>query len=170
MENIGIVRRVDDLGRVVIPKEMRNALRIKNGDCLEAFLENEKIILVKKDVMGDRFNIFNPVLNSLSNILNINILITDTDKVLSVYGKDLKDFLNKKIDNMIYNYIINRNKTIGNDKQLFLSNTNYIISPIIINGDAIGSIIFVRTDKKINSLDEFCMNFIENLFLCNLEV
>lgn len=170
MENIGISRRVDELGRVVVPKEMRNLLRIKPGDCLEAYLDNEKIILVKQELISKSFDVISPILESYSKILDVDILITSMDKIVKSNGKNLKELENKKINNYIYQCIVGRKKELQNNKTLFLENINYIINPIVINGDAIGSIIYIKQKDKITEFDELNVKVIENLFHNSLEV
>ena len=66
MQTTGIVRRVDELGRIVVPKEIRNNLRIKKGDCLEFFLEDGKIILTKHDVF-DKINSVQTLIDIVSS-------------------------------------------------------------------------------------------------------
>ena len=170
MENIGIIRRVDDLGRIVIPKEMRKILRIKSGDCLEAFFDNEKIVLLKHDLIGKHFNIIGPILNSYADVLNIDILITDTDKIISAFGKNNNEFENAKIDKYIYQCILNRKKVVECNKILLSKKSNYIIKPIIINGDAIGSVIFIKEKDTIKEIDSINIDILVNIFTNSLEV
>ena len=170
MNNIGIKRRVDELGRIVIPKEIRTYLGIKPGDWVDAYLDNEKIFLVKHDSISKNHGILNTVLNTYSKLLNIDILITNTNKIIEVYGKRYNAFKNKKITNYIYQTIENRKKVVEESKKLFSNNSNYIICPIIVNGDAVGSIIFIREEENINEIDKMSISVIENLFINNLEV
>jgi len=170
MENIGMIRRIDNLGRLVIPKEIRNVLGIRSGDCIEIYTNNEKIILKKHNQFERIFYIINPILVSISKILNLDILITDTDKVLKSYGKNNSLFLNKKIDNFVYDNIVSRKIVIEQNKKLFIDNINYIINPLIANGDALGSIIFLKTENKITKNDEIAMKIIDNIFVNNLEL
>ena len=105
MEASGIVRRVDDLGRIVIPKEIRSNLRIKSGECLEIYTVDDKIFLKKQDMISKYTDYFEKMLEAFSKTLKINILLTDTDKVIFGLGEGSSIYLNKELDNTIYNII-----------------------------------------------------------------
>ena len=90
MEASGIVRRVDDLGRIVIPKEIRSNLRIKSGECLEIYTVDDKIFLKKQDMISKYTDYFEKMLEAFSKTLKINILLTDTDKVIFSLGEGIR--------------------------------------------------------------------------------
>ena len=95
MKATGIVRRIDDLGRVVIPKEIRRTLRIREGDPLEIFTDREgEIILKKYSPIGELGTMAKLYAESLSQALGCTVCITDTDQIVAVSGagkKDLQD-------------------------------------------------------------------------------
>ncbi len=170
MENIGLLRRVDDLGRIVIPKEMRNVLRIKSGDSIEMFLDNDKIYLIKKEVFKNELSNVDFILNVICNVLSVTIAITDTDKYIGIYGNDniIKKY--EKITENIYKIIIKRQNQVKGKTNIFGINYHTIISPIIVNGDALGSIIIFKKENEINDKDELCIEILKKIFLNNLEV
>ena len=106
MKATGIVRRIDDLGRVVIPKEIRRTLRIREGDPLEIFTDREgEVILKKYSPIGELGTLAKMYAESLAQTLDCTVCITDTDQVVAVSGsgkKDLQDqFIGKEMENVL---------------------------------------------------------------------
>lgn len=92
MKATGIVRRIDDLGRVVIPKEIRRTLRIREGDPLEIFTDREgEIILKKYSPIGELGTLAKIYAESLSQTLGCTVCITDTDQVVAASGSGKKN-------------------------------------------------------------------------------
>lgn len=161
MKATGVVRRIDELGRIVIPKEIRRNLRIKNGDNIEIYTDaNENIILKKYSIfkqLGDFAQNFTDAMNSF---LKHNIIITDTDNVIAISG-DLKDkYLNKEISEDLMVSIKRRNnilekhpKKIKIIKDEEIEGT-YVINMVYINGDVVGLVIILSTDSQMTELEE----------------
>lgn len=161
MKATGVVRRIDELGRIVIPKEIRRNLRIKNGDNVEIYTDaNENIILKKYSIfkqLGDFAQNFTDAMNSF---LKHNIIITDTDNVIAISG-DLKDkYLNKEISEDLMVSIKRRNnilekhpKKIKIIKDEEIEGT-YVINMVYINGDVVGLVIILSTDSQMTELEE----------------
>ena len=97
MSTTGIIRRIDELGRIVIPKEIRKSLRIKNGDNLEIVVDGENISLRKYSQIENLENIANVYAESFNQVLKYTVIITDTDKVVAVGGNMKKKYLNNEI-------------------------------------------------------------------------
>ena len=157
---IGIVRRIDNLGRIVIPKEIRDTLRIKNGDSLEINLEGEIITLKKYSELNNIIEIETIIANLLRETLNKDILITDKDKY--IIGTK-HEFIDKKISNELLEILENRQMIIQKSKD-----QNTLINPILINGDVIGSIIVISKEgitenqiKTVTLLTNFLIKYIE---------
>ena len=93
----GIVRRIDELGRIVIPKEIRKNLRIKNGDNIEILVEGDSITLRKYSQIENALDMTNVYADSFYQVLKYNVIITDTDKIVAVAGNLKKKYLNAKI-------------------------------------------------------------------------
>ena len=92
MKATGIVRRIDDLGRIVIPKEIRRTLRIREGDPLEIFTDREgKVILKKYSPIGELGTLAGIYADSLSKTLDCTVCITDTDQVIAAAGNGKKE-------------------------------------------------------------------------------
>ena len=155
MKLAGIVRRIDELGRIVIPKEIRKTLHIKNGENLEIFINDDQIILKKYSELGNMQELSDTITETLNNILKANILISDTDKFISISGQLKKKYLKEEISETILKYINDRKNVILKDKKINITkdkveNKNIFISPIISNGDAIGALIII-SDKELTS-------------------
>ena len=101
MKSTGVVRRIDDLGRIVIPKEIRRTLRIREGESLEIYTEGEMVLLKKYSPMEDLGEISHELVNSVSQSLPDNIMITDRDKIIAVTGALKNNYLNKNIQVMV---------------------------------------------------------------------
>ncbi|WP_368653558.1 stage V sporulation protein T [Ornithinibacillus sp. 4-3] len=154
MKATGIVRRIDDLGRVVIPKEIRRTLRIREGDPLEIFVARDgEVILKKYSPISELGHFATDYAEALFTSLQIPVLICDRDEVIAVAGGSKKDYLNKQISAFISEVIEKRNVTlvdepgeiaiIADHEEEFSS---YCISPIIANGDPIGCVMVLSKD------------------------
>lgn len=159
MKATGIVRRIDDLGRVVIPKEIRRTLRIREGDPLEIFTDREgQIILKKYSPIGELSQFAQQYTDSLSQTTGHIVCIADRDQLIAVSGSSKKDLISKTISKELEGAINERESILAAS-----SDKNYIkitsedenkynqevISPIISEGDAIGAVIILTKDDKI---------------------
>ena len=162
MKATGIVRRIDDLGRVVIPKEIRRTMRIREGDPLEIFTNNSGEVIFKKySPIGELSDFSTIYAETLSKTSGYGVAITENDTVVSVSGASKKELLDKKISEDVDNFIKNREqytlKHPGDRKYKITDNSDkYVISiciPIISEGDSIGSVIFFDS-KEIKVMGE----------------
>ena len=96
MKTTGVIRRIDELGRIVIPKEIRKSLRIKNGESLEVYLDGDSIILKKFSQIESLESISVDYVEAFNQIIKHNIIVTDRDKVVAVSGPLKKKYLGKK--------------------------------------------------------------------------
>lgn len=156
----GIVRRIDDLGRVVIPKEIRRTLRIREGDPLEIFTEADgQIVLKKYSPIGELGTFAKEYAEALAQATGHITCISDKDQIIAVAGGSRKEFLDKSISPNLEKIIEERTLfTATKDDDQFSSilsegsTDGYhseIIYPIISEGDAIGSVIFLSPDANI---------------------
>ena len=158
MKATGIVRRIDDLGRVVIPKEIRRTLRIREGDPLEIFTDREgEIILKKYSPIGELGEFARQYADSLAQSTGNIVCVTDRDQVIAFSGAPKKDILLKPISRQLEETIDSRDcVTAMRDDRKFVpiiqgENDEYssqVISPIICEGDIIGSVILLENDNK----------------------
>ena len=146
MKATGIVRRIDDLGRVVVPKEIRRTLRIREGDPLEIYTDREgQIILKKYSPVGELGEFARQYAESLAQTTGNVICITDRDQIIAVSGGSRKDMLMKPISTQLENLIEERENITATREEEFQAQA---ISPIICEGDAIGSVIITTKEPK----------------------
>jgi len=157
MKATGIVRRIDELGRIVIPKEIRKSLRIKEGENLEIFVDSSENIILKKHSLLKKMEDFaQDLTDSVQQFLKDNIIITDNDHIIAASGNLKKEILNKEISEEIENKIKRREEMLEKHQKTFSItdelevNGTYAISPIIINGDCSGTIIILSTEDSVD--------------------
>lgn len=159
MKTIGVVRRIDDLGRIVIPKEIRKSLRIKDGESLEICLDSENIILKKYSELNNLGDFYKNYVDSINSYIKENIIIVDRNSIVAIAGDLKKKYVNKNISPEIDDIIQKRNIVVEKeykDITLVINNTvkaSYIIAPIIVNGDAIGAVIMLSTTRNLDDFD-----------------
>ena len=160
MKATGVVRRIDDLGRIVIPKEIRRTLHIKEGDPLEIFTDKEgEVILKKYSPIGELSEFATGYAETLSKTTGHIACITDKDTVIAVSGGSKKDFLEKNLSKEL--------EEVMENKEVFKSKENneiaipvtqnegreriynsQVIYPIISDGDVIGSVILMAKEPS----------------------
>ncbi len=155
MKATGIVRRIDDLGRVVIPKEIRRTLRIREGDPLEIFTKSDGEVIFKKySPMGELSEFSGQYSDVLNRTVDLPVIITDRDHIVSVSGLSKKEYLEKRISEPLEDIMENRDKFIkrrDNDVLYPIENVEnkaLIVYPVISSGDITGSVIFMESDTK----------------------
>lgn len=161
MKATGIVRRIDDLGRVVIPKEIRRTLRIREGDPLEIYTDREgEVILKKYSPIGELGDFAEAYAESLHNTSGHIIAVADRDSIIAVSGASKKDLLEKPLSPEIEKIIENRDIFIAqsgdaqkipvvSDEKVGSKYNCQIVSPIISEGDVIGAVLILSTDPKV---------------------
>ena len=157
MKATGIVRRIDDLGRIVIPKEIRRTLRIRESDPLEIFTGREgEIILKKYSPIGEITMFAKPYAETLSQVSGHTALITDYDQVVAVSG-GYKNLLNRPISKQLEERITNRENLIasrGDRNFIPISEEpgdeyqHEAIASIICEGDVVGAVVLIQNDPK----------------------
>lgn len=165
MKTTGITRRIDELGRIVIPKEIRKNMHIKSGELLEIFLNDSDTILLKKHNVINKNNEFiDTFINNLAIKISANIFITNTEKIIFSTIPEQKF---KSISNSLENYNLNNkvnNIYLSKERQLKKPYDIFLISP---NGDFVGYMIFEymkNVDKSTEDLVKFSFDFIQTYF------
>lgn len=160
MKATGVVRRIDELGRIVIPKEIRRTLKIKNGTPLEIYSgDNGELLLKKYSPILEISDFASEVAESIYKATNLSVLITNMDKVISCNGVAKSAYINKQIDSAIEKAINSRLNKIYDknslNSMLFADkiNTSFAICPVTSAGDVFGSIILFCFDKQISLQD-----------------
>ena len=154
MKATGIVRRIDDLGRVVIPKEIRRTLRIREGDPLEIFTASDGEVIFKKySPMGELLQFSGQYSEVLSRTSGMPVLITDRDHVISASGISKKDVLERHISQPMEELMENRENYIkqkGTPALYPIDNAEFsaaLAFPIIAAGDIGGAVIFLEGEN-----------------------
>lgn len=161
MKATGIVRRIDDLGRVVIPKEIRRTLRIREGDPLEIFVDRDgEVILKKYSPISELSDFSKEYADALYDSLGHPVLICDRDTFIAVSGGSKKEYLTKAISEAVEKVMEDRSSVLladAGDTQIVqgLSEEikSYTIGPIIANGDPIGAVIIFSKDQTMGEVE-----------------
>ena len=156
MKATGIVRRIDELGRVVIPKEIRRTLRIREGDPLEIFTDRDELMLKKYSPIGEMNTFAKQYAESLAQVSGRTALIADRDQFIAVSG-GFKSILGKSISKELEEKLNKREMIIASkDDTNFIPITQDVtddfeqeaISPIICEGDIIGGVVLIDNGEK----------------------
>lgn len=164
MKSTGVVRRVDDLGRIVIPKEIRRTLRIRDGEALEIFVDSEMIALKKFSKMTDMSDVAKELVDIINSNINKTVLIADRDKFIAGSGILKKNYVDKNISKSLESIMNDRKCVVETSMRSIelLENVkealSYVIYPIIMNGDAIGLVLVISDKSDIGQLDEKLVN------------
>ena len=163
VKNTGMVRKVDRLGRIVIPKEIRNTLRITIDDPLELFIDGENIILKKFSYMKNFKEVASSLLNSLS-IKNDNVILYDSETIYIAIGKYKNELIGKRpLDILKYlnSYSDVEKSEIINLVENISMYINYYIKPILSNGIIVGVIMYF-SESALDSKNISIINYIGN--------
>ncbi|WP_067926400.1 stage V sporulation protein T [Alicyclobacillus shizuokensis] len=157
MKATGIVRRIDDLGRVVIPKEIRRTLRIREGDPLEIFVDRDgEVILKKYSPIGELGDFAREYAEAIADSTGHISMIADRDVIIAVAGGSKKEFLDKPVSEDVEQAmeerrtVVDSNPTetaIVRDRSEYF--TSRVIAPIIAAGDPIGAVILVSREENV---------------------
>ena len=158
MKATGIVRRIDDLGRVVIPKEIRKTMRINEGSPMEIFTDRQgEIILKKYSPIGEMSLFAKEYAEGLAQTTGMLACITDRDQVVAASGQGSKELTGKSITRELESLITGRegkcfrpgekNKILISESQKELVGSE-IIQPVLAGGDGIGSVILISKDQN----------------------
>jgi len=156
LKSTGVVRRIDELGRIVIPKEIRRNLGIRDGENVEIFTEYDSIILKKYNRLASSSYLASVLCEIVYSNLGHKILITDREKIIAENGIN-QDLINKNISSD-YQKIIENREIITKEDYIFKIdnislNGNFIFIPIISLNDSIGLVIIYSESKLTTELN-----------------
>lgn len=171
MKATGIVRRIDDLGRVVIPKEIRRSMRIREGDPLEIFVDREGGIILKKySPIGELASLAREYAEAINETLGQPVLIADRDSIIAVSGAPKKDFLGKAVGRLVERSMEERRPYLNNYPDAMAADGSIVaedqgedsyrfrgelVAPIIAQGDPVGAVVICgkeglgETERKV---------------------
>ena len=164
MKATGIVRRIDELGRVVIPKEIRRTLRIREGDPLEIFTERDGgIILRKYSPIGELTSYAKEFTDSLYKSLGTTSVICDKDAVIAASGSQKKDYMDNSVSPELENIMDKRRVYIYNGAEgsgiPIVSGENttdvkgQVVAPIISQGQPVGAVAVISKKEEISAAE-----------------
>lgn len=154
MKATGIVRRIDELGRIVIPIEIRRTMNIREGDPLEIFVDHEgEVILKKYSAIAELGDFAQAIVESLHESTGSLALMTDRDEVVAVAGGTPREFVGKRIGQVVQKAMDDRQtlqftardhhhpgSVVGEDADR-CTFTSEVIAPIVVGGDPLGAVI-----------------------------
>ncbi len=154
MKATGIVRRIDDLGRVVIPKEIRRTLRIREGDPLEIYTATDGEVIFKKySPVGELSTFASQYADVLSRISSMPTLVCDRDHVIAAAGVSKREYLERRVTSVLENYMENRRSYQAHSNSVDevqpvegMEIPANVIYPIIASGDVTGAVVMLRSD------------------------
>jgi AbrB family transcriptional regulator, stage V sporulation protein T len=163
----GIVRRIDELGRVVIPKEIRKTLRIREGDPLEIFTDREGGVILKKySPIGELFEFAREFTDSINKTLGHTAIICDRDMVVAASGINKKSYVDVAISDELNTLISERRGMIINSaakgKPIPVFNgeditgvSSEVIAPVVSEGQPIGAVVIMsKQGKQMTEVEE----------------
>ena len=147
MKATGIVRRIDDLGRIVIPKEIRRTLRLREGTPLEIYTDTEgRIVLKKYSPMEDLGDFARQYADTLAQTTGHMVCIMDREQILAVSGGIRKEIQGKPISKQMENLISGRTVIMPGSRER--EYTGIVLYPILCEGDAIGAVSMMSRDNR----------------------
>ena len=155
MKATGIVRRIDDLGRVVIPKEIRRTMRIREGDPLEIYTDNDgEVILKKYSPIEELASFAGQYADALYKIGGLPVVICDRDHVINVAGIPKKELLERRVSPALEEIMELRKPFSKSDPlQNFqpvegVDRYALVVNPIVSAGDVCGSVMYLSSDSS----------------------
>jgi AbrB family transcriptional regulator (stage V sporulation protein T) len=157
----GIVRRIDDLGRVVIPKEIRRTLRIREGDPLEIFTDAEGGVIFKKySPVGEMSSFATEYAEVLSKTANLPALVCDCDHVIAAAGVSRKEYLERRVSPELEEYMHSRRNYVSSKAGTApmqpiegINKAALVVYPIIASSDVTGAVILLAGEEEIQPGD-----------------
>lgn len=159
MKATGIVRRIDDLGRIVIPKEIRRTLRIRERDALEIFTDRDgEVILKKYSPIADLEDFAQGYADSLFESTGHVAIITDRDAYIAVAGTGRKAFVGKSLPDEVTEAMEARKPFSSDATGVKLpiqgfEDANQLLVPIIHEGEVVGAVILLSKEKSLGNLE-----------------
>ena len=155
MKATGIVIRIDDLGRVVIPKEIRRTLRIREGDPLEIYTATDGEVIFKKySPVGELSEFAGQYADVISRISSLPTLICDKDHVIAAAGVSKREFLERRVSAVLENYMESRKSYAANQQNAGdiqpiegIEHPASVIYPIISSGDVTGAVVMLSSES-----------------------
>ena len=172
MKETGVVRHLDELGRIVIPKEIRRNLKMNEGDLLEIFVNDKESVVLKKHTP---FKILEEDCYLLSKTLfdyyKNTILVTDLEKVVNGFGYNYGEYIDKELTREFKKRLENIDSFLGNIGVVESRGEENILLYVLSNKEEIyGSILMIEDKYKINEEMKFILEFISTYFAKKFDI
>ena len=162
MKATGIVRRIDDLGRVVIPKEIRRTMRIREGDPLEIYTTRDGEVIFKKySLIGGLEDFAAQFCDTLSRSTDFTAAVTDRDTVIAVAGSGRRELMGKQLSSALEEMMDQRGIYRCTDTPHIPVNDSVshyavaVAAPILCGGDVLGLVLFLTAEAKCGGEAEY---------------
>lgn len=162
MKATGIVRRIDDLGRIVIPKEIRRTLRIREGDALEIFTDSQGGVIFKKySPVGELSTFASQYAEVLNRIAGLPLIICDRDHVVAAAGVSRKEYLERRVTPELEECVQTRRTYAESSGEKLvpvegIDRAAQIVCPIMASSDVTGSVVVLRPEDGESVPSETC--------------
>lgn len=159
MKATGIVRRIDELGRIVIPKEIRRTMRIREGDPLEIYTSREGEVIFKKySMMGGVDEFASGLCDTLHKSTGLSAAVCDRDGIIAVSGSAKRELIGKRISKELEQKMDERTLFRAQGEKLPVCDTPCgfylaVAAPIIVEGDVTGAVLFVAGEGEESSFE-----------------
>ena len=169
MKETGMTRRVDELGRVVIPKEIRQIFKIKVGTPLEIFIEGDRLVMQKYSVAQDYLAFLNGVAESLASATGDTVVIFNNERTVCAKGRDAAVFADMKVSDGLFEMLNGRQPFACDAQDYFnLLDRQAYVFPLVNNGDLLGAAMIVSVND-IDDADKKLARLACDLFLKQLD-
>ncbi|MBR2913188.1 MAG: AbrB/MazE/SpoVT family DNA-binding domain-containing protein [Oscillospiraceae bacterium] len=155
MKATGIVRRIDDLGRVVIPKEIRRTMRIREGDPLEIYTNNDGEVIFKKySAIGEMSENAGQVADIMHKLAGCPVVVFDRDHVVATSGVTKKEFSERRVSPELEELMEGRRQFFAEDAERKfyavegVEHSALACMPILSAGDVTGAVTFLSNGNK----------------------
>lgn len=160
MKATGIVRRIDDLGRVVIPKEIRRTMRIREGDPLEIYTDREGSVIFRKySQLEDMTELAAELCETMYRMMSVPVVVTDRDYCIASGGAPRKDLLDRNVSAQLGMVMEGRKPFHGEGEEVTLldGDSRYQVElayPIVSHGDVLGSVLLLHGDVPVGESEQ----------------
>lgn len=174
MKETGIVRRIDELGRVVIPKELRKTLRLKEGEQMEIFTTGDNSLVLRRySALGSGAGMSQAYCDALNRATGKGAVICDSVNVLGASGAPFRELVGEEISEKLYNVLDRRKAGAPETPVQIVSDvpagcSNQHIVPVIVGGDLYGGVMLC-SDAAISSTEAKLCALAADLIAATLE-
>ena len=169
MKDTGVIRKIDELGRIVIPKEIRRTLGIRDGENLEIFVSSNGICLQKHSRLLNYQELANKLCEIAYDIMNYSILIFDREQVIAAFKNEFKHIL---LNTKLLKFLENRETYESVYKENILSEIEesyYYVIPLIVSTDVVG-VLVLFSSQPITEVQKKFLNFINKLHINKIDI